>query len=121
MPCSIESTPIYIPSLTYTGKSMELRCGPPAGNVDVSQMSGAEWKFKGQIVSGGRYNIATRNFESNLTVTNVILADIGKSKMYKCVVFILQHIGSLNLPSLLQDFMNAHSRAAFWITSKRDL
>lgn len=76
-----QSTPIYIPSLTYTGKSMELRCGPPAGNVDVSQMSGAEWKFKGQIVSGGRYNIATRNFESNLTVTNVILADIG---LYEC-------------------------------------
>lgn len=60
---------------------MTLTCGPPPKNVDVGEISGSEWKFKErEIKDGVRIGITTSDSTSELTVSNVILADIGKSK-----------------------------------------
>lgn len=60
---------------------MTLTCGPPA-NIDVGQISGSEWKFNGwELKDSMRIKITISGMKSMLTVNNVILADIGKSKL----------------------------------------
>ncbi|XP_033181762.1 adhesion G-protein coupled receptor F1-like [Anabas testudineus] len=76
-------TPISIPNLTYTGNSMTLTCGIFSGNINIGHISGSVWKFNGQqINTGGRINIATGDV-SNLTVNNIIPADVG---LYECTL-----------------------------------
>uniref|UniRef100_A0A673BQU0 Adhesion G protein-coupled receptor F5-like n=1 Tax=Sphaeramia orbicularis TaxID=375764 RepID=A0A673BQU0_9TELE len=72
-------------SITYTGKTMRLQCGPPPENIDVGQINGAEWRFKGRVIDSdsGRLTASTKTSESELTVNNVILADIG---LYECTL-----------------------------------
>ncbi|XP_029985105.1 uncharacterized threonine-rich GPI-anchored glycoprotein PJ4664.02-like isoform X3 [Sphaeramia orbicularis] len=71
--------------ITYTGKTMRLQCGPPPENIDVGQINGAEWRFKGRVIDSdsGRLTASTKTSESELTVNNVILADIG---LYECTL-----------------------------------
>ncbi|XP_049914783.1 mucin-17-like isoform X5 [Epinephelus moara] len=77
------TTTISFPSLTYTGNTMLLTCGPPE-NVNVGQISGSVWKFQGrEIKERGRLEVTTSRMESVLTVKNVILADIGH---YECTL-----------------------------------
>uniref|UniRef100_A0A8C6S378 Adhesion G protein-coupled receptor F5-like n=1 Tax=Neogobius melanostomus TaxID=47308 RepID=A0A8C6S378_9GOBI len=66
---------ITIPSLTYTGKSMTLQCGDPPPDINLGNVSGAEWKFKGWPVIGSRYSMPTNK---SLTINQVIMADIGE-------------------------------------------
>ncbi|KAL7388956.1 hypothetical protein ABVT39_024000 [Epinephelus coioides] len=77
------TTTISFPSLTYTGNTMLLTCGPPE-NVNVGLISGSVWKFQGrEIKESGRLEVTTSRMESVLTVKNVILADIGH---YECTL-----------------------------------
>ncbi|XP_076611648.1 uncharacterized protein LOC143335878 isoform X4 [Chaetodon auriga] len=77
------STSIDIPELTYTGNTMTLTCGPPE-NINLGQISGSEWKFKGlEIKDSSRIKITAFGTKSVLTVNNVILADVG---LYECTV-----------------------------------
>lgn len=69
--------------ITYTRQTMRLRCGPPPENIDVGQINGAEWRFKGLKIEGGRLTASSGTSESVLTVNNVILADIG---LYECTL-----------------------------------
>jgi len=57
---------------------MELRCD--LGVVNLGKITSSEWKFKGRIIRQGRLKMATSENQSTLTVSKVILADIGKSK-----------------------------------------
>lgn len=66
---------------------MTLTCGPPT-NIDVGQISGSEWTFNGQEIKDSmRININISGMKSILTVKNVILADIGKSKLAEFLYF----------------------------------
>ncbi|XP_044025381.1 adhesion G protein-coupled receptor F5-like isoform X19 [Siniperca chuatsi] len=77
-------TSISFPNLTYTGSPMTLTCGPPPENINVGQISGFEWKFKERgIKDSERMKITASNMKSMLTVSNVILPDIGR---YKCTL-----------------------------------
>ncbi|XP_078030247.1 uncharacterized protein LOC117252677 isoform X8 [Epinephelus lanceolatus] len=77
------TTTISFPSLTYTGNTMLLTCGPPE-NVNVGLISGSVWKFQGrEIKESGRLEVTTSSMKSVLTVKNVILADIGH---YECTL-----------------------------------
>lgn len=79
------TTTISFPSLTYTGNTMSLTCGPPE-NINVGLISGSVWKFQGrEIKESGRLEVTTSSMKSVLTVKNVILADIGKSKIVEFV------------------------------------
>lgn len=70
-------TPITFPALTYTGNSMTLTCGDP--EINVGEISQSTWKHYGsEIKDSVRIKITASGAESNLTVNNVILADIGK-------------------------------------------
>lgn len=72
--------PIRFPTLTYTGQSMTLTCGPP--DVSIGEISGAIWKFNGRTIEGGpRVNIISSSTDSKVTVNNVIPADSGKSNV----------------------------------------
>lgn len=65
---------------------MTLTCGPPT-NLDVGQISGSEWKYNGQEIKDSiRIQITTSGMKSMLQVNNVILADIGKSKLAEFVI-----------------------------------
>ncbi|XP_042358862.1 M cell-type agglutination protein mam3-like isoform X2 [Plectropomus leopardus] len=76
--------PFTSPSLTYTGNSMELTCGPPPPNINVGDVSGSVWKFKGrEIKENGRFEVTTSSLISTITVKNVILADMGQ---YECTL-----------------------------------
>nr|XP_057946428.1 uncharacterized protein LOC131140210 isoform X2 [Doryrhamphus excisus] len=73
---------IASPAVTYTGRSMTLRCGAPPANIDLGEITESKWKLKGQeIKSGGRIQITTFARHSELTIGNVILADAGS---YEC-------------------------------------
>lgn len=64
---------------------MTLTCGPPK-NITLGQISASVWKFKGlEIKNSGRIKITASGTKSILTVNNVILADIGESKLAKFV------------------------------------
>ncbi|XP_049446584.1 uncharacterized protein LOC125897346 isoform X24 [Epinephelus fuscoguttatus] len=77
------TTTISFPSLTYTGNTMSLTCGPPE-NINVGLISGSVWKFQGrEIKESGRLEVTTSSMKSVLTVKNVILADIGH---YECTL-----------------------------------
>ncbi|XP_057678917.1 adhesion G protein-coupled receptor F5-like isoform X2 [Corythoichthys intestinalis] len=70
------------PSLTYTGRSMTLRCGPPPESINLGTITAAKWKLNGkEIQNSGRTQIASSGTQSVLTVNNVILADKG---LYEC-------------------------------------
>lgn len=74
-------TTISYPDLTYTGNTMTLTCGPPK-NINVGRISDSEWTFRGrEIKNSTRMKITTSDKKSMLKVKNVILADIGKSKL----------------------------------------
>lgn len=74
-------SPIDVPDVTYTGRTMTLTCGPPPNN-DVGQISGSEWKFNEREIKGdNRIQIIDSGMRSQLIVNNVILADVGKSKL----------------------------------------
>lgn len=66
---------IRIPAIIYTGKSMTLTCGPP--DIDLGQISSSEWTFEGQKIKNGTRFEITSGVIYTLTVSNVILADIG--------------------------------------------
>lgn len=70
-------------TITYTGNTMRLRCGPPPENIDVGQINGAEWRFKGRVIDNTRLTASTGTSESVLTVNKVIVADIG---LYECTL-----------------------------------
>lgn len=56
---------------------MTLTCGDP--KINVGEISQSTWKHNGsEIKDSVRIKITTSAMESNLTVNNVILADIGK-------------------------------------------
>ncbi len=57
---------------------MTLTCEPPA-NIDLGEISGSEWKFKGRdLKDNERIKITTSGPASKLTVSNIIPADKGK-------------------------------------------
>ena len=59
---------------------MTLTCGPPE-DLDVGDISESEWKFQGRgIEDSERFRIRNSDQQSILTVNNVTLDDIGKSK-----------------------------------------
>lgn len=56
---------------------MTLTCGDP--KIYVGEISRSTWKHNGsEIKDSDRFEITTSGTKSNLTVKNVILADIGK-------------------------------------------
>ncbi|XP_047430352.1 uncharacterized protein LOC124999485 [Mugil cephalus] len=75
-------TGIELPGRTFTGNSMALFCGPP--DIDVGATSGWTWKFKGVEIMSARFRKESLpENRSRLTVSNVILADIGP---YECIL-----------------------------------
>ena len=72
---------IDAPDVTYTGRTMTLTCGPPPNN-EAGEISGSEWKFNGREIKGvNRIQINDSGRRSQLIVSNVIPADVGKSKL----------------------------------------
>ncbi|KAM9339668.1 adhesion G-protein coupled receptor F1-like [Symphorus nematophorus] len=67
-------TAVSVPVRTFTGKTMELKCGPPE-NIDVGEISGSEWKFNGLKITGQRFTITNSGKSSTLKIKNVISAD----------------------------------------------
>lgn len=60
---------------------MSLTC-QPGENINVGEISDVEWKFKDRkIKESERIKITTSTMKSTLTVSNVIPADSGKSKL----------------------------------------
>ncbi|XP_019751776.1 adhesion G protein-coupled receptor F5-like isoform X3 [Hippocampus comes] len=75
-------TEITFPPVTYTGRSMTLTCGPAPESIQLGPVPQARWKLNGKkIKSGGRIRVTSSARASELTVTNVILADAG---LYEC-------------------------------------
>nr|CAG6022822.1 unnamed protein product [Menidia menidia]CAG6022852.1 unnamed protein product [Menidia menidia] len=68
-------------SSTFTGKSFKLTC--EFGDISMGDITTSEWKFNGLEIKEGRLKTATSLKDSTLTITNVILADIGK---YECTL-----------------------------------
>ncbi|CAL9692194.1 unnamed protein product [Knipowitschia caucasica] len=81
---------LFIPKPTYTGTSMKLQCGPP--DVNLGELSSVQWKFNDGILNNRpRHVINTIGLQSTLTVSQVILADIG---LYECTlkISVLEYI-----------------------------
>ncbi|KAM4521798.1 uncharacterized protein PAE49_001773 [Odontesthes bonariensis] len=74
-------TQVKIPTLTYSGGEMELIC--ELGVINIGTITSSEWKFKGRKIRQGRLKVATSERQSTLTVSKVILADIG---LYECTL-----------------------------------
>ncbi|XP_051909288.1 adhesion G protein-coupled receptor F5-like [Hippocampus zosterae] len=75
-------TQITFPPVTYTGRSMTLGCGPAPESIQLGPAPRARWKLNGkEIKAGGRIRVASSAGASELTVSNVILADAG---LYEC-------------------------------------
>ncbi|KAM9703396.1 uncharacterized protein ACNS7B_002127 [Menidia menidia] len=68
-------------SSTFTGKSFKLTC--EFGDISMGDITTSEWKFNGLEIKEGRLKTATSLKDSTLTITNAILADIGK---YECTL-----------------------------------
>lgn len=78
--------PLRYPRPTYTNNDMALTCENIDESIDVGQISGSEWKFKGRrIKNSGRFKITTSDTKSVLIVGQVIRADAGKSKLAEFV------------------------------------
>uniref|UniRef100_UPI003AAD8E89 adhesion G-protein coupled receptor F1 n=1 Tax=Centroberyx gerrardi TaxID=166262 RepID=UPI003AAD8E89 len=74
--------PISFPALTYTGQAITLMCGPPPENINMGEISGSDWKFKGRdIKDSGKFRITTSSNSATLTINNAIAADSGR---YEC-------------------------------------
>ncbi|XP_036066466.1 mucin-3A isoform X15 [Oryzias melastigma] len=92
----LKSTALYkssrnITYITYTppiltGKTMELQCGPPDGDLlaIVGNIKSAQWKADGiKILSGTRQTFTIVSNTSVLTVNNLINKDAG---LYECIL-----------------------------------
>ncbi|XP_070706014.1 adhesion G protein-coupled receptor F5-like [Pempheris klunzingeri] len=78
------SPTVNFPDLIFTGTPMTLTCGPPPEKINMTQISGSEWKFKErEIKDSSRFKITNSNMKSTLRVNNVILADVG---LYECIL-----------------------------------
>nr|XP_049612701.1 mucin-3A isoform X21 [Syngnathus scovelli] len=75
-------TQFITPRMTYTGRSIELTCGPTPAGIDLGNIIGTKWKLNGQeLKESGRIEISSSATASVLKVRNVILADAGR---YEC-------------------------------------
>lgn len=60
---------------------MTLTCGPPE-DIDLGGVLYSEWKFQGRkLKDSERMRIEKSSTQSMLTISNIILNDIGKSKL----------------------------------------
>lgn len=79
-------TPLRISDPIFTGRTMNLTCGPPDIDVGTISDSDSVWTFDGRNISSDssdRIEITKDGSESNLTVNNIILADAG---LYECTM-----------------------------------
>nr|XP_061781067.1 adhesion G protein-coupled receptor F5 [Nerophis lumbriciformis] len=61
---------------------MTLICGPIPASINLGNITDTKWNLNGQdIKENGRFQIATSDRQSDLTIGNVILADAG---LYEC-------------------------------------
>ncbi|KAM9778689.1 uncharacterized protein ACBT44_000394 isoform 2-T2 [Syngnathus typhle] len=75
-------TRFITPPVTYTGRSIELTCGPTPASVNLGNIIGTKWKLNGQeLKENGRIRISSSATASVVKVSNVILADAG---LYEC-------------------------------------
>lgn len=70
------------PEFIYTGSSMTLICSPPQ-DLNVGNISDSDWRFNGLEITldSDRIETSLSDRQSTLKINEVILGDVGKSRL----------------------------------------